>query len=248
MASLRCEDSDLSLNDSELLKDDLEKPLSKLLLLSNLLSDNSIYFSEYIPSILFNNEICTLLKIIISMIKNFDLTLFDTFISKLHSNPQNIPLIESIIPYNYFKNTKYDKISFWLPLFRKFHELNITFHVVVLDHNYDFTYSKSLKYEPTYIFREKDQLILSSGSKIVFDFDTNINDPKISKQKPVEYGIPKTDDPKILAGRNLIFYNLSIYLIQNPDNITLNTLKIQTSNLYRNYYIFLKHQIHSLIF
>lgn len=91
------------------------------------------------------------------MIHGYDLKLFDTFVSKLEESKVNIPLIESIFAYNYF-----EMISYWLPLFRELHESKTTFHVEILNSTYDFTYSKKSEYEPTYIFRENDEIRISS--------------------------------------------------------------------------------------
>lgn len=156
------------------------------------------------------------------MEKDMTLSNFNELISQLNDNKDKIPEIEENFPYKEFEGTKFDKIFYWMKMFTKLHEANVSFNVIVEGQEHEFKYDAEPYFKPTYIFNEKDELILSRNTRFVF--------PKRAGVKSIpNYGIPTTVEQEKLSERSPLFYNLTNYFISNKTGITRSLIKQKLS-------------------
>ena len=156
------------------------------------------------------------------MMDNQDLHHFSLLISDLSGNKELIPIVDLIFPYKYFRNTGFENICYWLPLFTKLHQSGTTFCIKVLGREFDFVYENKKQFTPIYLFNEENNLILSPGTSIEFA-------EIVGKSK--KRSIPKDCDNKKLIGWSNLFYNITLYLMDCKTKIKEEDLRKQSHSL-----------------
>ena len=193
----------------ELLKiDNLNPILTKFHFLSKIVSDSGDFFSLTAPTSLVNNGICNILQLISNLVENKNLDNLSKIISLMHSDKDNIKIIDTFFPYYKFANKIETKlICHFLPLIVKLNEENNNFKIIINDSNYEFSYNDNKEFVPTFSFNIYNKLLLGVGTRLQFG-DINKLSPKELKKSFIEFS-PDSETNEDLYRDSLMFCHLT---------------------------------------